>query len=395
MGHSVWKMIDVPAAIDPGTLRYLVVSGEKIFFVLVTMSFYRGNPTNWTIYVLETSELSWKRVRSIGGCVFFLGGIQNAALSATQAGMQRDCIFIVNARRNYFPDEGIYRICLQDETASLTLPLKWPKYINPRKLCWVMPTRKNKQRTLSLSHVVGTNMGCSTSIHKEEKNKERCKIDNSRTWTDMPIELMQLLVPRLYLVDCVRLSSLCKAWNSLSNLIQDAMYCIDLKWLGFGEDLTFLYSKDGWVLASKEDNSLFLINPLRRECVISLPKLNTCCRFKPLAFSSAPTSPDCVVVIAEFEGEHIAEVSTWSPGEEQWSTTSFQDEIGYNVLCNPVFTRGEFYWYSNGGELLVFNPFQKTWKVLEIETPMKMASYYRRLVMECYLIDIGAKGNFT
>ncbi|KAJ4745128.1 F-box protein family-like [Rhynchospora pubera] len=258
-------------------------------------------------------------------------------------------------------------------------------------------------------------MGCSTSIHKEEKNKERCKIDNSRTWTDMPIELMQLLVPRLCLVDCVRLASLCKAWNSLSNLIQDAMvnpwliycenesstwkifdpvcgkeYSIDMKWLGFSENLTFLYSKDGWVLASKEDNSLFLINSLRRECVISLPKLNTCCRFKPLAFSSAPTSPDCVVVIAEFEGEHIAEVSTWSPGEEQWSTTSFQDEIGYNVLCNPVFTRGEFYWYSNGGELLVFNPFQKTWKVLEIETPTKMASYYRRLVMECYLVKSGA-----
>ncbi|KAJ1700482.1 hypothetical protein LUZ63_000261 [Rhynchospora breviuscula] len=413
MGDITWTIIKVPHAIDGCLWRHLVVSGEDIFLVSVAISRYRGIPTYYTIHLLETSDLSWKRVKGIGGCVFFLGGIHSAALPATQAGTQRDCIFVVNLKYGVSPSEGIYRICMRDQTISLSLLLNRPKHKTWYKLCWVLPTRswRDKHRTLSLSHSIGTNKGYSTYFHKEEEREECCKIDASRPWADLPIELVQLLLPRLYLVDCLRLASICKAWNSLSNPMPKAQvypwlmytendrclwrlfdpifrkeYSIDMKWFGFSEDLTFHYSKDGWVLGSKEDGSLFLINPLTREYA-SLPNLNASCRLKLLAFSSAPTSPDCVVVISEIiNSGSILEISTWSPGEEHWSTVSFPDELG-NLPCKPVFSRGEFYWYRIGGELLVFNPYQKTRQVLGIEAPIEMV-LFRGIVMECHLVDL-------
>ncbi|KAJ4813577.1 F-box protein family-like [Rhynchospora pubera] len=414
MEDSTWTIINMPETVNDYNWHHLVASGEDIFLVSVLTSPYRGNPTNYTIHLLETSDLSWKRVKSIGGCVFFLSGIHNAALPASLAGLQHDCIFVVNVKA-----EGIYRICMQDQTVSLSSPLNRPKH-KIRKLFWVMPTRpwEKKHRNLNnLPHCIGTNKGHSTYFHKEEKKEERCKVDISRPWADMPIELVELLLPRLSLFDCLRLQSICKAWNSLSHHVQKAQvypwlmytendsclwrlfdpvykneYSIDMKWLGIGDDLTFHYSKDGWVLTSTKDyNSLFIVNPLKRE-YFSLPNFNSR-RYvdKDLsfssAFSSAPTSPDCVVVILEITLECVLQISTWSPGEEKWNTMSFHDEFDTILPCKPVFSRGEFYWYRRGGELLVLNPYKKTRQVLEVKAPIMLKPSKR--VMECHLVDSG------
>ncbi|KAJ4813578.1 F-box/kelch-repeat protein family [Rhynchospora pubera] len=167
-------------------------------------------------------------------------------------------------------------------------------------------------------------------------------------------------------------------------------YSIDMKWLGIGDDLTFHYSKDGWVLTSTKDyNSLFIVNPLRRE-YFSLPKFNSR-RYvlRDLSFSSAPTSSDCVVVILEITLGGVLEISTWSPGEEQWKTTSFHDHDEFDCVlpCKTVFYSGEFYFYRKGGELLIVNPYKRTRKVLEIEAPIKMTLI--KGAMECHLVDSG------
>ncbi|KAJ4761123.1 F-box protein family-like [Rhynchospora pubera] len=415
MGHPTWTIIEVPVVISGCYWRHLVVSGKDIFLVSVAISFYRGNPVYYSIHLLETSDQSWKRVKSISGRVFFLGGIHSSALSATQAGTQHDCIYVVNIKYGLLPGEGIYRICIQDQTIRLSLLLNRPKDIIWYKLCWVMPTKplKNKLRTLRLSHSINTNKHYSTYfVHNNNRKEERCKIDISRPWADMPIELVELLLERLYLVDSLHLPCVCKAWKSLSNPTEKANkypwlmftahdscmwrlfdpvyekeYSIDMKWLGFSEDLTFHYSKDGWVLASKEEKSLFLINPLTRECV-GLPDFKGTWIHKKFAFSSAPTSPDCVVIIAERIAELGVEISTWSPSEEQWSSMEFYNDFGRCVPCNPVFIHGEFYWYRIGGELVVFNPYKKVPHVLKMKAPIEMV-LYRRKVMECRLVDSG------
>ncbi|KAJ4761119.1 F-box protein family-like [Rhynchospora pubera] len=165
MDDSTWTIINMPQTIDDCNWHCLVVSGDDIFIVLVSISPYLGNPTNYTIHLLETSDLSWKPVKNIGGFVFFLSGIQNAALPASLAGLQHDCIFIARVK-----SEGIYRICMQDQTISLTSPLNWPKLKIWHKLFWVMPTRPRKHRSLNLSYCTGTNKVVVVVLHCRYQN---------------------------------------------------------------------------------------------------------------------------------------------------------------------------------------------------------------------------------
>ncbi|KAJ4789857.1 F-box protein family-like [Rhynchospora pubera] len=284
-GDCSWTLIEMPNRTSGW--YHLVVSGHDMFLVLVaTSTLHLGAPTACTIHRLRTSDQTWMHVKSISGSVFFLGGIQSAALPASQAGTQRDCIYVVNQNCGLLHGEGVYKICMQDKAVSLSLYLKRPRsWIC--KLCWLMPTRvnqsmKSKRETLSFIHSIGTDKSNGTHVNKEKKKIENCKLDISRAWADMPIELVELLLPRLNLADSLRLSSICKAWNSVSNLIQDTNlypwlmysandsclwrlfdpvfgkeYNIDMKWLGFRRDLTFHYSK---VLKNIVKNSKFLFD---------------------------------------------------------------------------------------------------------------------------------------
>ncbi|KAJ4809350.1 F-box protein family-like [Rhynchospora pubera] len=410
-GDCSWTIIQMPNRID--AWHHLVVSGNEMFSVLVaTSDLRRGFPAYCTVHRLETSDQTWERVESIGGCVFFLGGIQNSALTATQAGTQRDCIYVVNQNYGWLHGEGVYKICMQDQIVSLSLSLKKPIRTDwICKLCWLMPTkvsRKSKRETLSFTHSIGSDKSDRTHVHEKE---EKRNIDISRPWADLPIELVQLLLSRLNLVDCLRLSSICKAWNTVSSHIQDAMaypwlmystndscswrlfdpvygkeYFIDNTWLGFGKNLTFHYSKDGWVLASKENKYLFLINPLTRE-FISLPAPDfDIRRSTAMSLSSSPANSDCIVFVVYFNDLHVLEISTWSRSQDEWNKLSFNNELGYYVPCNPVFTWGELYCYKVNGELSVYNPTKKTLQTLEIKAPIEIVVGSDRII-QCHFME--------
>ncbi|KAF3339299.1 F-box protein family-like protein [Carex littledalei] len=380
---ELWSLMRIHHSLLMGCCRWTILQmPNRIAGGWYVTSRLRGNPINYTIHRLETSDQTWERVKSIGGCVFFLSGIQSTALSAAQAGTQPDCIYVVNQNYDILRGEGVYKICLWDQTISLSLSDHAPYVL------------------------------------KEYKKEEKCIIDITRPWADMPNELVQLLLPYLYLVDYLRLPSICKAWNSLFNPIQDAKvypwlmypmdnnsclwrlfdplfekeYYIDMKWLGSSKDLTFHYSKDGWVLVSKEDNSLFLINPLTR-AIISLPHFDNF-RYTAISFSLAPTCLDCVVFVLLFTSIHVLEISTWSPGEREWSKMIFNDqyhEYFHYVPCSPVFAHGEFYCYRLSGELSVYNPKEKTLRTIEIKAPLKMDLFTSKL-MDCHLIE--SEGGF-
>lgn len=137
MGCCTWTVVQMPNRIR--AWRHLVVSGHDMFLVSIATSRCRGSPSNYTIHRFGTSDRTWERVNSIGGCVFFLGGIQNTTLSAAQAGTQRDCIYVVNQNYSVMHGEGVYVICLPDQTLSLSLVLKRTRDLTFHKhLCWVL-----------------------------------------------------------------------------------------------------------------------------------------------------------------------------------------------------------------------------------------------------------------
>ncbi|KAJ1703690.1 hypothetical protein LUZ63_003469 [Rhynchospora breviuscula] len=374
-GHCTWTVVLLP--ITNHCKHHLVVSCDDMFLVSVTDRFQRqGFPASCIVHRVEISYHTWKRVESIGGCAFFLGRMQSSALPPSQEGAECDCIYIANT---YFK-KGIYKICLQDQTVSLSFLMKWPE--RRSQLFWLMPIRvhhswRRKHEIFSFTHPIGTDKSDTTHVQEEEKKEEKCKVDISRQWADMPIELVELLLPRLYLIDCLRLPSVCKAWNTLANLIQDAKVypwflrttndksclwnlfdpvyrkecSIDMKWLGFSQDISFQFSKDGWVLVLKEDKYLFLINPFTREC-IGLPEKDRRKSFA-MSFSSSPTNLDCIVLVISYVGRHLLEISTWRPGEDEWDNIYFNYLYNFLVPFNPVFIGGEFYCFCRKGKLLV------------------------------------------
>ncbi|KAJ1703688.1 hypothetical protein LUZ63_003467 [Rhynchospora breviuscula] len=381
-----------------------------MFLVSVADSIERkGFPASCIVHRVEISNHTWKLVESIGGCVFFLAPMQSSALPPAQEGAECDCIYIVNICFM----KGIYKICLQDQTVSLSFLLKWPERWS--QLFWLMPIRvyhswRRKHDIFSFTHPIGTDKSDAAHVQEEKKKEEKCKVDISRPWADMPIELVQLLLPRLYLIDCLRLPSVCKAWNTLTNLIQDAKvypwflcttndksflwnlfdpvygkeYSIDMKWLDFTRDISFQFSKDGWVLVLKEDKYLFLINPFTREC-IGLPEKD-CRKSFAMSFSSSPTNLDCIVLVISYVRRQILEISTWRPGEDEWDNFYFDYLYGFLVPFNPVFIGGEFYCFCRKGKLLVYNPKKQTLQLFETQSPLQM-SFIATREMESYLME--------
>ncbi|XP_010511356.1 PREDICTED: F-box/kelch-repeat protein At1g57790 [Camelina sativa] len=129
------------------------------------------------------------------------------------------------------------------------------------------------------------------------------------------------------------------------------------------------YSKDGWVLMSKEDSSDFvLFNPFSIDLVV-LPDLQLWNYYQLVGFSCAPISSQCVVfTIKDYDPGHVT-IRTWSPGQTMW--TSMQVESQFLDVENNkvVFSNGLFYCLNRTNCLAVFDPSLRTWNVLDVLPP--------------------------
>ncbi|KAJ4808487.1 F-box protein family-like [Rhynchospora pubera] len=236
----------------------------------------------------------------------------------------------------------------------------------------------------------------------------------SRQWDELPIELVELLFPRLSLVDCLRLPSVCKGWSKTSSFFWKGRVCPwlmhlpNLKYrsckffdpckeytqksnavLGAHDHLSLHFSKDGWVVITEGKKSVFLLNPFTSQ-VINLPLLPLKDYFfDGISFTSVPTSPDFVVYGFFFQicGEFF-EISSWRPGEEEWSVLQFWQSIPFFPSSNnPVLLRGEFYCLGRKGELGVFNPELETWNVLcKLELIHRTVPHYGNEY--CHLLEL-------
>ncbi|KAJ3697404.1 hypothetical protein LUZ61_001109 [Rhynchospora tenuis] len=226
----------------------------------------------------------------------------------------------------------------------------------------------------------------STIIGKIDENE----IVISRQWAELPFDLLELLLPRLSLVDCLRLGSVCKGWSNASSSVQkgkvwpwlmhlpnckyrlckffDPFYCKEYIFKSDALDahyhLALLFSKDGWVVITEGNQRVFILNPFTAQ-VINLPSLKKYI-FDGISFVSVPASPDFVVYGFFFQmGGEFVVISSWRPGEEEWVFHEFRAPIPFFPSSNnPVLFRGEFYCLGRKGELGVFNSKMESWNVL-------------------------------
>ncbi|KAF5188997.1 F-box family protein, partial [Thalictrum thalictroides] len=232
-----------------------------------------------------------------------------------------------------------------------------------------------------------------------------------RPWSNLPEELMEFVMKRLYLSDHIRLRKVCKRWRSMyqvppmkqqpwliifnnkeKNLEEeDEDYCsyftlydtIYNEAYSVAHNLEFLKVKDldilacskGWLLLSQCKQgkySLVLFNPFikRADGIIELPKLkHDSFRINVATFTTTPTSSDCVYFITqEAPFSKDCYVSTCCLGDEAWITHKFHISWTVNGRRNDYIRRvvhsdGKFYCQSYDGYMIIFTVAEHDWKV--------------------------------
>ena len=266
-------------------------------------------------------------------------------------------------------------------------------------------------------------------FHSPPENEDVDDTDLRRPWSDLPLELVELIASSLPLADRLRFPSVCKRWSSTSTSLSSSkrwpwlMYLpndcngiykmfdpLDGKLYSMDNELPadigrlgLRYSKDGWVLLDDDNYSIFIMNPFSPEEVVYLPDPNFPYMFYGISFSSPPTNSDCIVFgimdTTIFNGSSV-EICTWRYGNDAWSTKVYENNTHFlTARNNPVFHEGRFYCLGRCGNLGVFDPRNNSWTVLDNPThPLSFVreSHYdidamrnvrRKGREQCYLVE--------
>ncbi|KAK6942592.1 F-box domain [Dillenia turbinata] len=227
---------------------------------------------------------------------------------------------------------------------------------------------------------------------------EKTRKQEQKTWSGLPTELLELIISRLGLEDNIRVSAVCKSWQSAAIAVR---FVNQSPWLMYfpksGKVFEFFdparrksysvelpeliascvcYSKDGWLLLCRPRKSLvFFFNPFNRE-LIKLPKFEVSNQI--VAFSSAPTSAGCIIFTIKHIGATVVAISTCCPGATEWTTAHYPNRMPFvsSIWNKLVFCNGLFFCLSLTGWLGVFDPKERTWEVLVVPPPKCPANFF-------------------
>ncbi|KAI3471926.1 hypothetical protein Pfo_028614 [Paulownia fortunei] len=188
--------------------------------------------------------------------------------------------------------------------------------------------------------------------------------DEQQTQSELPTELLELILSQLTLRDNIRASAVCKRWLAVA--ISRKTYWLELPEL---HGSRICYAKDGWLLLYKpRTQSVFFFCPYTRE-LIDLPSLEL--TYQIVAFSAAPTSPSCILFTVKHVSPTVVAVSTCRPGATEWATVNYQNRLPFvsSIWNKLVFCKGLFYCLSLTGWLGVYNPEKSTWAVHSVPPP--------------------------
>ncbi|CAN6327971.1 unnamed protein product [Urochloa humidicola] len=377
-------------------ITFWVESNGDIFLVRVYFHAHQAiGVANIDVYQMNTSRYIWRRVDSISGATFFLGA--NCVAASSQAGgTQAECIYLLLW---CYDGVRLYSIRMNDWTISFTLvpscttdPEDWADTWS--NLFWIIPPSYRQEPTKS-SGTITSKINRSVVLLEDKEQM-------MPPWSELPVDLIELLIPKLSFVDYLHTRAVCKKWSLIEKPIQHARthpmlmsistsgdmcrfydpmvkkeYIVKDSMLLHGNWQTLHFSKYGWVLATKGKRRIYAENPFTKEAC-KLPKMGqeVCQWFDGISFSSVPKSPDSIIfAIRKHPWQDSVNVMLWRAGESRWTKEELPcDTLFCMTRSNPVFFDNEFYCLGVHGNLGVFNPNDMTWRVLDKPEPVRVGA---------------------
>ncbi|KAG8366538.1 hypothetical protein BUALT_Bualt17G0090300 [Buddleja alternifolia] len=213
------------------------------------------------------------------------------------------------------------------------------------------------------------------------------ELETDSCWSDLPQELLSVILSQIFLPDRCNFKLVCKSWNLTSPIPQslpppvespyfnspclmfsnwsnnswklfhslyNQFYNLDFQEL---KDAKIHFSKYGWLLMSRDELTLFFFNPFTNEKV-ELPSIT--CSFSSVCFTTPPTSPDCTVA-GIFSSSTIRDIDfgLLKVGDKKWKSQGFENTDGYFWIstCPPLYYNGVYYCLdSHSRNIYVFDP---------------------------------------
>lgn len=230
-----------------------------------------------------------------------------------------------------------------------------------------------------------------TADKKPMTNAETTATLELQSWSDLPVELLELIMSCLTLEENIRASAVCKSWYSVAvatrvlnqtpwimffpkvgdmyefyDPLQRKTYCVDLPELCGSRVCSTV---DGWLLLYQpRSHRVFFFNPFTRES-IQLPRFEM--SYQIVSVSAPPTAANCLVFTIKHISPTVVAISTCHAGASEWTTVNHQNRLPFvsSIWNKLVYCNGLFYCLSLTGWLGVFDPDDCSWDVLSIHPP--------------------------
>lgn len=208
-----------------------------------------------------------------------------------------------------------------------------------------------------------------TGVISSAEGEDRC-------WSDLPLEILNLILSHLFAGDCSMFRATCRSWRSASSSVIRSlsphvdspclMYASGTKCTLFNPIYNTTYSTDmpelsgavirsskhGWLLVSRGYTSVFFFNPFTKVSIGLPDSYFLEYGIRTMWFSSPPTCPDCVVVVYT-----DCVIGTISRGEGAWNEFYIHNTRRFEQCgCNPILHEGRYYILGAAGRLGIFDP---------------------------------------
>ena len=229
---------------------------------------------------------------------------------------------------------------------------------------------------------------------KKHLHRSNCGQMAERKWSDLPSELLSPIADGLGLIELLRFRGVCKDWKSASATASAEIESLpdhEPWFLVYGENsecllisnsgkkysinipelngTTCLASNQGWLLMFHE-GSMFFFCPFSH-AKIDLPKFpHSKVTDHVAAFSSPPTSQDCVVAVINKDETNL-ELNMLYRGAKAWISQKCTRTRGtlLKIFKGATYLDGTFYFFDSLDMLVTFSVEDQKWNFFVILPP--------------------------